>query len=70
MGNCSNEAKVTATPFWQHDALYGVVLKYRGDNGDEKQWIVPKTFEEIKKFQSRLSENMPQVRRELINFSA
>ena len=35
----------------QHDALYGVVLKYKNDTGEEKQWIVPKTFEEIKKFQ-------------------
>ncbi|KAL5266139.1 hypothetical protein ACHWQZ_G006703 [Mnemiopsis leidyi] len=45
----------------KQDALYGVVLKYRGDHGDEKQWIVPKTFEEIKKFQSRISDQLPSV---------
>ena len=47
--------------YFQQDALYGVVLKYRGDHGDEKQWIVPKTFEEIKKFQSRISDQLPSV---------
>lgn len=45
----------------KQDALYGVVLKYRGDHGEEKQWIVPKTFEEIKKFQTRISDQLPSI---------
>ena len=38
-----------------------MVLKYRDNTGEEKQWIVPKTFEEIKKFQTRISDQLPSV---------
>lgn len=45
----------------RQDALYGVVMNYRSEDGTETQWVVPRSFEDFKKLQTKLADQIPQV---------